>query len=340
MITGSPIPISAVSDAFAHPYIVRTPPYARASAGIRVLHWLCDALNRLGAEAYVDVDTTRGPPGADPAGGVAAGLAAPPLTEARRDALTRPGRTPIFIHPDAFDDAPGEGVHVRYLLNYLGVMGDAKPAPCDLTVGYSEAIRRATPGCDDVLFIPGSDPRWWTPPAHSTAPAHPRRTALVYAGKYVDHHRQTLPLYLHDFMVIPRHGPDAPTTEALRDLLRSATHLYVFENTAVAAEAALCGCPVVVCRNWFFRELIAEHELGLNGFTENDSPESLAGATAQLGAFREHYETAIHTVEAALSSFVAKTQELAGRVPAMFVSRPRRSVHGASSAARENSKFG
>ena len=312
MIAGSPVPIIAREGVFAHPYIVRTPPYARQSAGIRVLHWLCDALNQLGAQAWVDVDATRGPPGADPAGGLAVGLDAPPLMPIVRAKLAASGVRPIVIHPDAFDEVEqGSALNVRYALNYLGVMGAADPALCDLTVAYSEAIRRRTPGCEHVLFIPGSDPRWWTPPTPSLNPSDQRRQALLYAGKYIDYHRQMPPLHLRDYTSIARHGSDAPSTEALRELLRKGTRLYVFENTAVAAEAALCGCPVVVCRNWFFRELIAEHELGLDGFTFADDSASIIAAQAALPTFRLKYEAALSGVQDALLKFVRVTQTLA-----------------------------
>ncbi len=313
MISGSPIPIARLERAFPHPYVVRTPPYTRQSAGIRVLHWLCDALNRLGARAWVSVDLSRGPDGADPEGGLQAGLAAPVLTEARRAEWRSEGRTPIVIHPESFDEPlEPDAVNVRYVLNYLGVMGERAPPACDLTVAYSQALRRATPGCEDVLFIPGSDPRWWTPPPFPRT----RHGALVYAGKYVDHHRQRLPLHLRDARPIPRHGPDAPTTEALREMLRGAERLYVFENTAVAAEAALCGCPVVVCRNWFFRELIAEHELGLDGFTEEDDADSLAAARIAVSSFRVRYEASLRSVESSLSAIMAKAEPLAGKMTA------------------------
>ena len=313
LIAGSPVPITPAHVLFPHPYIVRTPPYTRKSAGIRVLHWLCDALNRLGAQAWVDVDTTRGPPGADPAGGLAAGLEAPLLTPLVSSSLAAVGERPIVIHPDAFDDVGSNdpALNVRYALNYLGVMGASDQAPCDFTVAYSEAIRRRTPGCEHVLFIPGSDPRWWEPLPPSSNPSNQRRHSLLYAGKYVDYHLQEPPLHLRDCTRIARHGPDAPSTEELRELLRKGKRLYVFENTAVVAEALLCGCPVVASYNWFFRELIAEHELGLDGISVADDPASLSAAEATLPIFRLRYETALNGVSEALLRFVETTQRLA-----------------------------
>lgn len=310
MISGSPLPIASGGGAFPHPYVVRTPPYGAQSAGIRVLHWLCDALNRLGAEAWVSVDLTRGPVGADPGGGVAAGLLTPVLTPARQEAWAAEGLAPIVIHPESFDDpVQPDALNVRYLLNYPGLMGETVMPPCDLTIAYTEALRRAAPEAASVLFIPGSDPRWWTPPPV----AGRRRGALVYAGKYVDHHRQRLPLHLRDAVHIHRHGPLAPTTPQLRDLLRGAERLYVFENTAVATEAALCGCPVVACRNWFFRELLAEHELGLDGFTYEDEPAAVERARERLPAFQARYGSLLSAVQPALAAFAEHTQHLAAQ---------------------------
>ena len=185
-------------------------------------------------------------------------------------------------------------------------MASAPLDPCDLTVAYSENIRRTIPGCKDVMFIPGSDPFWWTP---KDGPR--RHNPLLYAGKYVDYHHQTPPLHLDDLIRIDRHHADAPSTEALRELLRAGARLYIFENTAVAAEAALCGCPVVVCRNWFFPELIAEHELGLDGFTFDDTPTGWAQARTTLPNFRARYEAALAAAPAAVLSFAERTQALA-----------------------------
>ena len=314
MIQGSPIPISPTGRLFPHPYIVRTPPYARQSAGIRVLHWFCDALNRLGARAWVDVSLEHGAPGADPAGGEKAGLLAPPLTPQDRAALAAAAARPIVIHPEVLDDVAAGPLNVRYALNYTGMMGGARDLePCDLTIAYSEAIRRKTPGCDGVLFIPGSDCRWWTPPPPSSNPSAQRRRPLIYSGKYIEYHRQRFPLHLRDCVPIHRHGPDAPSPEALRELLRHGARLYVFENTAMAAEAALCGCPVVVCRNWFFPELIAEHELGLDGFTYDDDGASLAAAQASLPGFHASYEAALAQAGPAMIKFVETTQRLAAK---------------------------
>ena len=40
------------------PYYIEAPPYRRTSAGIKVLHLLCHALNRIGEDAYVYTPVT------------------------------------------------------------------------------------------------------------------------------------------------------------------------------------------------------------------------------------------------------------------------------------------
>ena len=41
-----------------HPYYVFAPDYVRTSAGIRVMHQICDTLNRLGEEAYLTMSAS------------------------------------------------------------------------------------------------------------------------------------------------------------------------------------------------------------------------------------------------------------------------------------------
>ena len=307
MLAHSPFSIAPIARRLESPYVIVTPPFTEKSAGIRVLHWLCDALNRLGAEAYVATDWALGSPDADRDGGLKVGLATPAFTPQIDQKWRGAGCTPIVIYPETAMTIHIEGIQVRYLLNYSGLIDSHINRPqADLLVAYSKNIQDSAPSCDQVLFIPGSDPRYWAPDHQAR-----RRRTLVYAGKYVEHHRQHLPLHLQNAVVIHREGPHAPTRDRLRLMLQGGEQLYVLENTAIAAEALLCGCPVIALFNWFFRDLIAEQELGLGGLACDETQGALEAAQRDLPLFRTRFETALDLVPAGLISFVDRTQALA-----------------------------
>ena len=307
MLAHSPFHIVPIGRRLPNPYVIVTPPFTERSAGIRVLHWLCDALNRLGAEAYVATDRALGSPEADAEGGLKVGLATPAYTSEIDARLRAARRTPIVIYPETAMTIHVDGIQVRYLLNYPGLIdSNVARAQPNFVLAYSENLRNDAPGCDQVLFIPGSDPRYWVPD-----PTARRRRALVYAGKYVEHHRQHLPLHLQGASLIHREGPHAPTRDQLRGMLQGGERLYVLENIAIVAEALLCGCPVVTLFNWFFHDLIAQQELGLSGVASDETPEAFQAAQRSLPLFRTCFQSAVDRYPTALITFAERTQALA-----------------------------
>ena len=304
------LPVQNTASDCKHPYVIVTPPYTELSAGIRVLHLLCDALNRAGAEAYVCPDMSLGGKDADADAAIRAGLATPRLMPADRTLLERRGYAPIVVYPETPTNVLLDGLSVCYMLNYAGVMHEGVDlSKFDMLLAYSENIWRKTHACRNVLFLPVSDANYWIPPTTSR-----RHQALVYHGKYTEHHRQRIPLHLSDAVALHRQGSDAHSRAELRTLFQQSARLYVFENTALATEAALCGCPVVVCRNWFFQELIAEHELGTSGFSFEDTPESIVEASATIANFRLRYKVACSGFDSQLQSFIVASQEMANRL--------------------------
>ncbi len=304
------LPVEYIASDCKRPYVIVTPPYTELSAGIRVLHLLCDALNRAGAEAYICPDMSLGGKDADAEAAIRAGLATPCLTPANWTLLERRRYAPIVIYPETPTNVVLGGVSVCYMLNYAGLMhGGVDLSKFDMLLAYSENIRRDTVSCQDVLFLPASDSDYWIPPAASR-----RHRSLVYHGKYVEHHRQRIPLHLSGAVALHRQSPDAHSRAELRTLFQQSERLYVFENTAIATEAALCGCPVVVCRNWFFQELIAEQELGTNGFTFEDTPASILNAAATIDTFRLQYKIACDAFNLHLQNFVVASQKIASRM--------------------------
>lgn len=287
------------------PFYVMAPTYDERSAGNRVLHTLAETLAELGYEAFVG---GKGHAEALMPGQRRAGI----LNAATARAHYDQGRTPIVIYPETTFKFAAGGVRVLYLLNFPGVMGGPNTLPdCDAVVAYASDIARKVIGVDEVLFIPVSNPEFWIP-----APGVDRTLGTVYAGKFVDHHGQSLPAQVDGLLRITRHHPAAPSRHEIRFLLQRSRCFHVFENTALAAEAALCGCPVVLHPGPYFADLIGTDEVGLAGFTEDASVEGLAKASEGLPAFRERYLTAHQAIRGAVATFAERMQHLGSTKPA------------------------
>lgn len=304
VLSGATIVQEIAGNRSRHPYYVVTPRFLHASAGIRVLHYTAHFLNLMGEEAYVAIapyDTGDE--------SVLASLRTPCLTQEIADHHHQSGLTPIVIYSETVHGNPLEGgVTVRYLLNAPGLLGGPCEFPAtDYFVSYSQALAALEPANQRVLFLPVSDHQFFTP-----GPPRSRSGHCVYAGKYVDLHDQKIPAHLLDgAIVITRAKAHSQTREELRELFRTRERLYVFENTALATEAALCGCIVICVRNPYFDGLLAEAEHGLDGIAYSENPAELERARRTVGAFRDAYLRSFDRFGAELAGFVRDTQAIA-----------------------------
>ena len=290
-----------------HPYYIVAPRYVRTSAGIRALYILCNALNVFGEEAYIVIDRATW---IDQIADIP--LRAPHLTKFIAESHYASGLTPIVIYSETANCDLQAGISVRYILNYVGLLNGPKTLPrSDLTIAYSENLAKTLPKSDMTLYIPVSDPNYWIPD-----PSAVRKGRLVYAGKYTDFHGHEIPPELKaGSTVITRDKKDSQTREELRRLFQTSEALYVFENTAVATEAALCGCPVVWTMGDTLHEAIAGEELGSDGFTDSRSDDALADAASRVPAFRDRYLSSVLDFETHLHTFIQITKAAAAARP-------------------------
>jgi hypothetical protein len=95
------------------PYYIFAPDYRQSSAGIRVLHYLCHALNELGEEAYLANARVAHPD-----------LRTPMLSKETMRAHFLSSRTPIAIYPEVVKGNPLDTpIVARWLLNKPGHLG-------------------------------------------------------------------------------------------------------------------------------------------------------------------------------------------------------------------------
>ena len=288
------------------PYLIVTPQYTGMSAGVRVLHALCHTLNMLGERAYITtfpqlvIDTHQG-------AYTCPDLCTPLMTPEILAYFESQGRSPIVVYREAERNNPLNATHVaRYVLNYPGLLGGDKTyADHEMVFAYSNRLADAMGlSRERVLFMPVSDPNIFYPPPEGTV----RSGSCFYASKYRDFHKGKLFPATKNSVEITRYQPDSLTKTQIADLFRRSEVFYAYEDTALAIEAALCGCPTVFLPNDYFKSSLGMEEIGPDGFSWGDAPQDVARAKATVGNFQAHYQELIDQYWAQLKKFVAFTQ--------------------------------
>ena len=278
------------------PYYIDAPAYRRTSAGIRVLHLLCHALNSIGEEAYL-YPTETNPALNTP-------LVTPELIERHKAA----SREPIVVYPEVVPGNPRKAASVvRYVLNRAGLLGgDSVYADTELIFGFGLNALPDGAAPQNILFLPPIDTAIFN--NQDNPYDHQRSGTLLYPGR----HQAALSQYPQlaaEATLITYSWPESH--EALAELLRRSEVVYCFESTAIAAEAALCGCPAVILPSPFFNGVaLSEAEIGRNGIALNDSPEEVAFAQRTVGKMWDAYQAAETRFWSQLDHFVATTQAM------------------------------
>jgi hypothetical protein len=292
------------------PYYILAPRYIRTSAGVRVLFKLADLLNKRGCSAFVFLR-----PDFDPNSGSSPSDVAPFLNHKIADYHFRCGLTPIVIYPEVIEvDKFSPPMRVRYVLNYEGHLNQGMGGKGDdFILAYSDRIATEikTDAPKSVLFIPVSDPSFFCPPPSGEH----RSGGVFYAAKYKYRFGgKTFPL-TDGMPEITRDRPDSQTPEQIRALFQAAEYFYCYEDTALAIEATLCGCPTVFLPNDHFKGPLGAKELAGLGFAVGTSPDQLAHAKATVAAAREHYLKTLDDLGPQVDAFIEATQKLAAGRP-------------------------
>lgn len=288
-----------------NPYYIVAARYIRTSAGIKALHYLCHALNRMGEQAFLIIH-----PHFPPYLSTHPALNTPQLTKRIMDYHRAEGLTPITIYPESVKGDPMKAPFiVRYVLNYAGLLGgDAEYPANEYCISYSQAIAATVPTNRQTIFIPASDPNFFVPPA----PGARRHGACFYAGKFKNYHGGKTLALTDGLVEIVRDRDDQQSPEQIRDLFQRCERFYCYENSALAIEAMLCGCPVVFLPNEHFTDLIGKSEHGAEGYVwGSGDAEGFVRAQQSVGLARERYLSLYSLAEEALAQFVVETQAIA-----------------------------
>ncbi len=288
-----------------HSYYLVAPRYTRMSAGIKIMYLLCHALNSLGQRAYmVTRPYTPAKLATNPE------LNTPLLTKSVFDYDFEQGLTPIVIYPEIVAGNPlNASVVVRYVMNVPGLLGgETTYEESEYCIAYSAELARQVKNCRMSLFFPASDPRIYYPD-----PGIKRSGGCFYAAKYRKFHGGKLFPITDGCIEITRDEANSQTAEQIADIFRRSEVFYAYENTALAIEAVLCGCPVVFLPNDHFKDLIGVDELGLDGMAWGNSPSELERAKNTLTKGRERYLNLFLHVREKLEILILETQIMAAK---------------------------
>lgn len=292
-----------------NPYYIISPRYVRTSAGVRVLFRLADLINRAGGSAFVYLRPYFNHELASSPMDVA-----PFLNQKIVNYHFMNGLTPIVIYPETTRVSKfNPPMRVRYLLNYDDLLFENEPLEMDdYLLSYSDAIaaRIKVDKPSSTLFLPVSDAVFFCPPNG----AEFRSGGVFYAGKFKYHFGGKTQPATAGMPEITRDRPDSQTQEQIRVLFQGAEFFYCYEDSALALEAILCGCPVVFLPNEHFISPLGAREMAGLGYAWGISPEGLKHAKETVVAARERYLSILDECQNKIETFIDETQRIvAGR---------------------------
>lgn len=271
------------------PYIIYISHYFYGCAGGRVLHKLCHLLNQSGEKAFIYGEKTKTNPDWN----------TPTISATQSRKLINEGA--IVVYPEVASGNPllAKTV-VRYILNNPGLLGGDKTyAESEILFCYVKQLLQPGMTPDRILFIPATDTRLFYNNNQKRDIEY-----LVYFGKHkkVRGYPEKFTIYTHK-----------PKTEVLTDMLRRCKKLICYDNfTALAFEATLCGCPVVIIPEGSRkREDMEENGTGLNGIAWGESPEEFKKALDTLHKAPARLKMLEANTQSAITNFIAVTQTIA-----------------------------
>jgi Zn-finger protein len=293
---------------YPNPYYIISPPYIRTSAGVRVLYKLADLINKAGGSAYIYLR-----PHANHNSAASPMDVAPFLTQKTIDYHFKNELTPIVIYPETINASKfSPPIRIRYLLNYDDLLFKNSPlTDDDYLLSYSKNIEeKITVSCPkQTLFLPVSDPVFYCPPSEETI----RHGACFYAGKFkYKFNGKTYPI-TDGLPEITRDLPTSQTPEEIRTLFKSCEFFYCYEDSALALEAMLCGCPTIFLPNEHFKKTLGSQEIAGLGYAWGTDQEQIKHAKKTVKELRSRYFKVLDEAREVVSDFIQQTQEIAQR---------------------------
>ena len=294
------------TNTFMHPYYIISPRYIRTSGGVRVLFRLADLINTAGGSAYIFLwpyfthELASSPMDI-----------APFLNRRIIDYHFQKGLTPIVVYPETVSVSKfTPPVRVRYLLNYDELLFRNEPLEADdYLLAFSQAIDEQIllDKPRQTIFLSVSDTVFFSPPSEPVQ----RTGGAFYAGKFKYHFGGKTFSITNGMPEITRDRPDSQTPEQIRSLFQRLEFFYCYEDSALALEAILCGCPTIFLPNEHFQKPLGGKELNGLGFAWGASPEQMRHAQETVVAAREEHLRRMDEIQGQVRAFMIDTQPIA-----------------------------
>jgi GT2 family glycosyltransferase len=291
------LPCSSEYKQTANPYYIVAPDYTHKSAGIRLLHQLCSALNQMGYEGYVVSNKTNGE------------LWTPRLTEETKVAHYLAGKKPIVVYPEVIKGRPlGLGLPVRYILNYPGLLGGGDKRYTEEETVFTFNEEYFSEGI--ILYLPIVNIEQINNTETRELRSH--GMSAVYYNRYRPTDEELSQLGLDCIDISSSSGKDF---REVLSILKSVEVLYSFENSAIIAEAWLCGCAVVLLKSEIMKE-VPERMLknGMDGYAWGRDPNEIHRAISTVKLAKKKWIEDFNGWVGQLKNFINITQEKASNL--------------------------
>jgi len=276
------------------PYYIYTQgfEFTDRSAGIRALHYLCHALNELGAEAYLIGSTKESD-----------FLRTPLLRKSDVMRHQKSKKIPIVVYPEVVRGNPLNMPNiVRWLLNKPGALGgDEVFSDSELLFAYTK----------DYIPTGSSIPLLTVPSVNG-----------VVFNNYDnsnDSNRNGYCFYAHKYLLsggkLTKHAKGATSLcqdvdlspSEIAAVLRRSVALYCYEPSAIVREALLCGCPVIIVPSSFLDENLS-YPIAGPGIASTLDPDAIIEAKQTVGLAEKMNEKFIFHCKQHVNNFIPRTQ--------------------------------
>jgi hypothetical protein len=246
----------------SNPVYVYAPPFVTWSAGIRVLHQICDLLNHNGIPAWLAL---HGPASQNE---VSLELDTPLLNKEVLRSHIQNGFKAIAVYPETILGNPlNAAVSVTWILNFPKLLGGTDTFKSDFVYGFTEALVKDYETVRNVkatgtIFLPPLDVDEVAKVVRKEDKTDPFK--LLYCQKF--RALGGIPDSFEGKVIeVERFTPIAPNRMELLELISRSEEVIVYENSTIIAEAEIIGTPVRCVSNEWFTSLLAEKELGSEG---------------------------------------------------------------------------
>ena len=239
-------------------------------------------------------------------------LLTPRLTQDAIDLHFSQQKTPVVVYPEVVSGNPlAASCIVRYVLNFPGLLGGSVTySDSELVYAFSKQLATQCGDPEQVLHMPVIDTAIF-----KQNRSLKRKGTCFYASKFQNVHGQKpfdLPVGAVE-ITRDKHNSQAP--QEIAELFNSSEAFYCYENSALAIEAVLCGCPVIFMPSPFLKTPIAVHELGWDGFAWGASAAEIRRARETVQRGTENYQKTIVLFFKQLNKFIKETQNRAAVLP-------------------------